>query len=436
MPDLLAVQAPPPAPSLGFYSWHVGTLRDGRITNDLPMVDTSWSVVMDDAAPLSGSLILTDPDVAALNPYLTAEPCRCFLAVSYTDPDGTETFLAGGPIWTHAYDDTTKTLTIGAAGLWSYYDHRKVLPVLSAGVNPATVTTSMTSSLGTIAKQLVQLAHTHTAGALPVVFPADESGSNVRTYAGSAMTQVGQALRDLTGVQGGPEIQFVPRRTAADPRYIEWVMRIGTTAKPLLSQAGDDWTWDATVPKSSVTGISVNRDGTQMADRAWEQGAGSDISTLFSQANDTTLTTAGFPLLEVLDSTHTDVTVQATLDTWVAGLLASSVRPVETWTVKVRRDEPPNVAQYAVGDYVSLTIGGLTRLGVQTATVDGNDVTLVTDGGDTVGLLDGNPTASSEPVTTVHPYLPSGTYRSRILSISGDDSYDVTLQLAPTAGGI
>lgn len=435
MTELLALPAPVQTQP-AFYTWHVGTLRDGKITTEFPVVSSSWQTVMDNAAPLSVVLTLSDPTVAALNPYLTAEPCRCFLAVSYTDATGTETFLAGGPIWTHVYDDTTRELTINAAGLWSYYDHRMVLPVLAPGVNPATVTSSFTASLGTIAKQLVQLAHTHTGGAVPVVFPTDESGTSVRNFDGYSMTQLGQALRDLTGVQNGPEIMFTPRRTAADRRYLEWVMRAGTIEQPLLSQAGDDWAWDASVPKGSVTAVSVNRDGSQMGNRAWMQGAGSDISTLFSQANDTSLITAGFPLLEVADSTHSDVTVQSTLDHYSAGLLSRSLRPVESWTVKVRRDDTPNVGQYTPGDYVSLTIGGFTRLGVQVELIDGNEVTVTVDGNITGPVLDGNPSAGSNPVTTVHPYLPTGTYRSRILSITGDDSYDVTLQLMPTAGGI
>lgn len=379
----------------GSYAWHVGTLRDGKLTAQIPVVQTSFSVVMDDAGPLQVTMPLDDPDVAALNPYLIAEPCRCFLALAYTDPDGTETFLAGGPIWTHAYDDSTKALTIGASGLWSYYDHRKVLPVLMAGVNPATVTTVLTASLGTIAKQLVQLAHTHTAGSVPVVFPVDEAGTPAMTYPGFSMTATGQALRDLTTVQNGPEIQFTPRRTAADGRFIEWVMRAGTTEVPLLVQAGGDWIWDASAPKSSVGAISVNRDGSAMGTRQWTQGAGSDVGTLFSEAEDDTLTAAGFPLLENADtSNHTDITTQATLDTWSAGELAASNRPVETWQMKVRRDEQPLVGEYSVGDWASVTVG------------DSN------------------------------PYIPNGTYRTRILSIAGDDTDNVTIQLSPTLGGI
>lgn len=433
MTELLARSAPEPQTQPGFYSWHVGTLRDGRLTAEIPVVSSSWQDVMDDAGPLQVVMPLADSAVAELNPRLIAEPCRCFLAVSYTDPTGTETFLAGGPIWTHGYDDTSKQLTIGGAGLWSLWDHRKVLPVLLAGVNPATVTTADTNSLGTIAKHLVMLAATHTGGSVPVVYPADEAGTNVRNYPGYDMTATGQALRDLTGVEGGPEIQFVPRRRADDRRYIEWVMRVGTTAQPLLVQAGADWVWDASVAKSSVSGVSVAIDGSQMGSRAWVQGTGSEIDTMFARADDSTLTDAGFPLLEVTESGHESASVQSTLDGYANGLLARSQKPVETWTVKVRRDAAPNVGAYAVGDWVQITIGGLTRLGKPDPTIDGNILTGEIDGADLGTVLDGNP-SGTKPTTTKHPYLPSGTYRSRILSRAGDDSLDVTLQLEPTGG--
>lgn len=347
---------------------------------------------MDDAGAMSVQMTLGDAKVAKKNPYLNAAPCRCFLAVAYTDEQGTETFLAGGPIWTHDYDDTQKFLTIGAAGLWSYYDHRMVLPVLLAGQPAATVTTELVAALGTVAKQLVQLAHTRTGGSVPVAFQADESGTDTRAYNGFDLNTVGQALRDLTTSDNGPEIQFVPRRREDNPRFIEWLMRTGTSAQPLLVQAGADWKWDATRPKSSVSSLSVQRDGSVMATDWWVKGAGSDSGTLIVPASSTTLVDVGYPVLEAELSGHEQESDPDVVSGLGAAALAGSQGPLETWTVKVRRDEKPSVGSYNVGDWVSIIPRG--------------------------------------------PYLPPGTRRMRILGKSGDDTADVALQLSTIAGSV
>lgn len=376
------------------YSWHVGTLIDGKITNEIPVTGYSWQKVMDDAGTLSVTAALSDPVVRKLNLRTSAEVARCFLAVAYTDSDGTETFIDGGPIWTHSYDATSKQLTIRAAGMWSLFDHRFILPVLTSGVNPATVTTSYSAlSLGTIAKRLLQLAATHTGGSVPVVFPVDEAGSNARDYTGFSMTAIGAELRNLSSAQGGPEIQFVPRRTAADGRLLEWVMGAGTTEQPLLSQTGADWVWDLAAVSSSASGLQVTRDGSVMADRVWAQGSGTDISTLFGRADDTGLIAAGIPLMETVDSAHTDSAVQTDLNGYAAADLAQARRPQETWTVTVQRDETPTVGSYQVGHWVSLNTEG-------------------------------------------DEYIPDGTYRSRITSISGDTTNQVKVALMPTLGSI
>jgi hypothetical protein len=353
--------------------------------------------------------------VRALDLYTSAEPCRCFLAVSYTDAQGTEEFLDAGPIWTHDYDSAGGVLTVAGAGLWSLWDHRKILPVLAAGVNPASITSSFTATLGTIAKQLLQLAMTHTGGAVPVVLPADETGTDTRSYNGYDMAVVGQALRDLTKVDGGPEIQFRPRRTAADPRYLEWVMLTGTTAQPLLVQAGDDLILDHTAPRSQVTSIKVNRDGSKMADRWWTQGSGTDITTLFGRADDTSLIDAGFPLLEG-DDNRSDITDQATINSVAAGALAANRRPIDTLTIAVHRDGVqdqsgqwggPNAASLRVGSRVTLQVGGWV---------------------DPV-----------EQTTPREPYLAADgqprTIRGRIVNVAGDMSTSITLGLAPAVEG-
>jgi hypothetical protein len=386
-----------------FYAWHVGSLRDGRITHQVPLVSTSWTQVMDDAGALSGTLLLADPDVAQLNPRNIAEPARCFLAVSYTDAQGTETFLDGGPIWTHSYETSTRQLTIGAAGVWSYYDHRKVLKVLAAGVNPSTDKNVYSAlSLGTIAKRLVQLAHTHTNGALPIVLPADEAGVEARTYNGYEMTSVAEALRTLTKAANGPEIQFLPRRRSDDPRFLEWVMRVGTAEQPLLSQLGPDWEFDASPARSAVGNITVTSDGGTLADRWWVQGAGTDKSTMFGRADSTLLQDAGYPLLEATDTQHAGEDAakkQTNIDDYALADLVGSQRRIETWALAVQRDGVKDeadeltgatVASWRVGDWVSAT-----------------------------------PPADD-------PYLLGGEYRTRITQIAGDDSNLVQISLQPT----
>jgi hypothetical protein len=34
------------------YVWHVGTLRDGKLTTEIPVSSSSWSLVMDDAGTM------------------------------------------------------------------------------------------------------------------------------------------------------------------------------------------------------------------------------------------------------------------------------------------------------------------------------------------------------------------------------------------------
>lgn len=378
----------------GFYSWYTGTLRDGHITTQFEASAATWEDVMDDAGTMSLTLNLGDAKTRALRPYVTAEPCRCFMACAYTDPTGTETFLQAGPIWTHSYDSSTRQLQITGAGLWSYYDHRKVLPVLTLGVNPAGVSSDYgPGSLGTVAKRLVQLAHTHTGGAVPVVFPADEAGTDTRSYPGYEMDWTGQMLRNLTGTAGGPEIQFNPRRKASDSRFLEWAMRVGTVAAPTLTQAGDDWQWDQAAVKGAVMRVAVQRDGTGMAERAWAQGSGTDVGTLFGRADDTTLIDFGYPLLETDETGYENEVDQTVLDGGAAGKLAKSQRPVETWSFDVRRDDLPRVSSYAVGDWAAVNL-------------------------------------------EADAYLPDGIHRGRIVRKSGDLTAKVAVDFAPTLGGV
>lgn len=369
------------------YEWFTGDLLTGRIYSRLPVVSSSWQNVMDDADVMQIVVQLGDPAIDKMEPVSNTSPCKNFLAVAYLDDDGNETFLAGGPIWTQDYDDTTGQLTVAAGGLWGYFDHRKVMPVL-AGANPATVTSTWASlSLGTIAKRLVQQAQTHTGGNLPIVFQADEAGTFTSTYPGYELDWIGQVLRDITAATGGVEVQFQPQRQT-DPRFLRWVMVTGTNEDPLIHQQGSDWILDASVPRSSISSIGVHVDGSGMGDEAWVKGNGSDISTVIGHQVGTALTGLGYALFETELTGHDDVQDPTVLAGYAATDLLFSQRPGLTLSPQIDRDGSPMVSQYNVGDYVRIVI----------------------------------------PVG--HKYFTVGaTYRSRVTSKSGDDSQVVSLQL-------
>ena len=249
-------------------------------------------------------------------------------------------------------------------------------------------------SLGTQAKRLVELAQTHAGGTLPIVLPADEAGTSERTYKGHELATVAARLDELSGVIGGPDIAFEPRLTA-DRLGVEWIMRVGTTTDPLLHQPGDDHVWDMRVPRGGVSGVSVRRDASGLASRAWLTGAGSDEALLMDAAADSTLTDAGFPLLETSVARST-VGDQATLNQWAQGVLTSKSRPWMTWSFTVDAASHPTLGRYRAGDWARIWL------------------------------------------PTDHPYLglilPAGYHRARILSISGDLTNTVKLELAPTMG--
>lgn len=377
----------------GRYNWYTGDLLTGKIYTRLPLVNDNWTQIVDDASTLQGIVVMS-PDVQAMNPWSNAAPCKTWLGVTYVDPSGNETWIDAGPIWTCNYNDDNGQLSIGAAGLWSYWDHRKVMPILADAVSPSMSTVTYSAlSLGTIAKRLVQLAQTHTGGNLPLVLPADVVAANdadhTRTYNGYDLTWIGDALTALTGVINGPEIAFVPQYQT-DTRFIQWVMRTGLETDPYLHQSGADWIYDASTPKSGVFGTSVVRDGTSMGDEAWVKGNGDNEGTLIGHALGASLTNLGYALFEVDIPNHDSVTTPSTVQSYAEAALLPAKAETLALTLKVHRDASPTVSQVQVGDYVQFSNA------------------------------------------TNHRYLPPGTtVRSRIVQRQGDSSPLVTLQLAP-----
>lgn len=355
---------------MGRYQWTVGDLLTGKEYRTVELDGPSWSAVFDDADTISGKFNLRTIDPHTGEPIWgaarsEAAVTKSYLACAWIANTGAETMLAAGPIWTHSYSDDIGVLTVNAAGMETYFDHRKLIPVLAAGQTVEDVETYLTANqLGLVAKRLVQQARSHTGGQVPVVFPTDAELGGAgealeRSWPGYELASVGEELRSLAAADDGPEIQFVPRRRADDPRYIEWVMRIGTPATGYqIRQRGNPWLLDRTTTSGPITKADVNVDGTRMGDRAWAAGSGMGTGREISLAESTQLRGFGYPLLEV-EASATDTVIETdTLASFTAAELKTASRPAETISLEVNADAFWQIAESArPGDHATLRIG-------------------------------------------------------------------------------
>lgn len=373
----------------------VGNMVTGQITCDLPVSSLSWGQRVNGPGPIDVTTKALAEELRGKDLRNATAEKKQYLAVSFG-----KTILEAGPIWKRDYDAVTGELKLGAAGIWSLLDKVKVLnwAQITAGTPVTRTSMDLTGlSLGSIAREVIRLSvfgNPDNPG-LPIVLPDIlEAGTNERHYKGYELAWVGDVLRKLAGVEDGPDIRLQPRFNGSDPTRIEWAMTHGSTASPLLYQAGDDWIWDATVEESGVSGISLQTDGSGMADRVWQPGTGSELEMKLATAQDTTLiTTAGYPWTEA-DAASKDVEDPGILQTHANAGMAAARRPIETWSVNVRANTSPQLGAYTPGDFAEINVPA------------------------------GN------------PMIDPGRSRIRLMAVDGDNTMTVKLTPAPMPAGV
>ena len=349
-------------------TWVVGDLLTGRRIQTLRPLSGDWSEVLNDAGDVSCAVSLSDRTNRRLGLAESAAVGKAFLAAIEGD-----TVLQAGPIWQHTFDESTERLTLSAKGMWSYFDHRIVLPVL-AGRNPTDSSTDTRfsdvvsdpdapgypwavdtrESLQTIAKRLVEQAQSWTNGDVPVVLPDETSGESERWYKGSALGFVGQRLKELASVEGGPDIMFTPR-FQTDRLGIEWVMRTGTPDEPLLYSAQRQ-VFQLGIARSSLSRLVVKVDGTRLASQGFAVGGRTDGQGLITVSSDSTLTDAGYPLLETLDSSHATVSEESTLQEYSNELVLAGRLPATTWSFDHQLTQRPYLESFNAGDFATVSV--------------------------------------------------------------------------------
>lgn len=367
------------------YRVFVGDTITGNIIVDLPVSDQKWGIRLNDCGPIDATVPLNSKEALRINMRLVTEPIRMFMGVSYGDR-----ILEAGPIWQRSYSPGDDTMKVNALGMWSIFDHRKALQGLMLKPGAAVTRSAIklkNLSLGSIARELVRISlkdNPYPGGDLNIVLPPVVAGTAERNYLGYDLGWIGDRLRQITGVQNGPDLRFQPRFAAGGTSRVEWVL---ATGNPLLQQAGADWIWDAKAGKSGVIGLGVDQDGTQLASKAWTPGSGQDVDMILKSAMDVKLLNTGYPWTET-DQASKDVEDPNLVQSYADRLLQDSLRPWETWSLTADAQNP-TLGQYLPGDWARIF------------------------------------------VPRGHPIIPFGEVRARIMAIDGDDSQTVKIELAP-----
>lgn len=333
---------------------------------DVPIQEgASWSTVLNKADSLSCAVDLRDPEAQRLDILSAATPKKAVL--SALTEEGT--VLAWGIGSEHEWSEDESELGIPATGFWQYLDENAIMPVAArtaqllladGSVNPALDTTINNLSLGTVGKKLVQQLLAW-PGAPAMTFQADEwSAGRTSPYTFASFKRIGSALNDLVNRENGPDFAF-DAALAANGLDLVYSMRFGTEAKPQLGEFKGSWTVGG--DDSPVRGLKVKVVGDDIASSGWMNGGKQEASILMSRILNDQMIADGYAPRMFIDTTHSDVVLQKTLDDYNSDNVDYASGPYMEISFEVRGDASSlPLGQYRCGDRVELDVIRSRRL--------------------------------------------------------------------------
>lgn len=143
-------------------------------------------------------------------------------------------------------------------------------------------------------------------GQLPISDIALTGGDKVRNYNSYDCATVLERIQDLGELQNGIEYRFDP-----------YIQSDSISFRPVVSDDGGElvdhvWDWNTKLPKGAHFD-SDQRDEEYLCTQAYMTGGRNEDTTLVARSVATKLTGAGFPVLQVADNSHNDVSEINTL---------------------------------------------------------------------------------------------------------------------------
>ena len=337
----------------------------GQRLTPLPVDAASWAVTTNADETMSCTILADSIDARTLRVWEATTLARSGLLFVV---DGAP--VTAGPLWKRTYTQGAK-IELTAGGLRSYWERRVLLPaaaratplVNASGAPNVSLNTVYTASaglsLGTIAKRYVQLAQAWPGAALPIVLPADSPGAREREVKAIDVKTIRTLLDNLSDVDGGPDIAFKPR-WASNGLGVEWVMQVGTEARPRLGNTDSTLTkWTVGAPSGSTAfGLKASEDATSLTSEVWAVGGSSGDKVIAARGYLNALPAGGYPLLQSGLTGLSNVTRQATAQSYAdqAARLGQYPASFVEVSVQARAVGAPILGDYWLGDLATITI--------------------------------------------------------------------------------
>lgn len=325
----------------------------GEHLGRLSAVSCSWSESISEEGSMSGTVEMGRGVRDLLRPYGTivalVDGSRVVHAgyVTGANPDatnGTVAFEAGGGMTI-----LSKRLVLDRALIGGWRDG---YVVIDEDNPPGSWVMTLRGTYSDIARGLVDEALAW--GELPIDLPAVQGGSaHERTYNSWDFATVSERLGDLADLDDGPEIRFDPSLGRS------WKLRFSLrVADEIVDRR---WSWNAAVPGSGVVLEQVDSDGSDLCSQAYLVGGGEEDSTLMARSTSSRLTSRGWPLLQVANTSHASVSVLSTLQSYARGMTDAGDEAQETFGVSV-----PSTWDVRPGDWADVFVPafGWSKAGV------------------------------------------------------------------------
>ncbi|MEC3974731.1 hypothetical protein QMK34_05465 [Amycolatopsis sp. H20-H5] len=337
------------------YTAVVYSTTSGRVLYDIDLAgDPDWSAKINEEGDWSVPIPLRGGEsTVRLHEWII--PYRYSVAIILGS-----TVCQAGPILPYDPSSNESTIAVKGKGFWELMNrrvlHNRLWDPSSKRITDSSADITFTDLLANIARQIVEqstLWAFRPGSALPLDLPPYIAGGgpNVRTYHGYEMASAGQRLKELTQVDGGPDVYFQPyMTTVGGTRFVRHRMLIG---QPFLVQPGVPLLFDY---RSSLVSLGIQGGGTTPAITAFVKGTGNEAGQLYGYATATALTDAGWPALDMVDTNHTDAALQPTLDGWAAADVARYGVQPELWQATVKASYDPDISTYIPGHFANYSV--------------------------------------------------------------------------------